>query len=179
MKIFVLSKRISGNGKHGLSCEVFLREKAAREAADEDIKASIQVCAEKYGINPHKVEPKNNQGATIAWMRDDTYIWKIKETETNLKPGNTAFILLHAHNGGYVDYAESCVFADMESAKVAMSASFQSALEMWRLMKGKSLFRSVESAIEEDSAQIQLESTVEIWTITERRIPAADPAQVN
>ena len=43
------------------SCDVFASEQAAKEAMDEDIRASIRDAADKYGINTSNIEAKNSQ----------------------------------------------------------------------------------------------------------------------
>ncbi len=170
MKVFVLTKGISGSGKCDSSCEVFASEQAAREAMEEDIRTSIREAADKYGINTSNIEAKNSQGAKVCMMNDNTYAWKVKALEADVREGDRVFVLLHAHNSGYVLYTESKVFSDIQAAGAAMENSFSSALEMWSLLKGKSIFKNVKSKIEGNIARIEHEGDVESWAIEEREI---------
>jgi hypothetical protein len=170
MKIFVLTKCISGSGKCDPSCDVFASEQAAKEAMDEDIRASIRDAADKYGINTSNIEAKNSQGAKVVLMNDNTYAWKVKALETDVRERDRVFVLLHAHNGGYVTYAESKVFTDINAAGTAMEDSFCSELEMWSLLKGKSIFINTKSRIERNTATIEYDGDVEIWVIEEREV---------
>lgn len=120
MKIFVLTKCISGSGKCDPSCEVFSSEQAAKEAMEEDIRASIRDAADRYGINTSNIEAKNSQGAKVCMMNDNTYAWKVKAIEADAREGDGVFVLLHAHNSGYVAHAESKVFTDIQAAGTAM-----------------------------------------------------------
>lgn len=172
MKLFILTKCVSGRSKCSPSSQIYPSQALAGEALEAGVWEGVKECADKYEISTGSIEPKNNQGAKIFRIYDDTYAWKIKTVEIGLNPGDTACVLLHAHNGGYVAYAEARVFPDMEKAREAMRASFEEAQEMWRLMKGKSLYRSVESSIAEDRASLCHEDDVETWAIEQHPIPA-------
>lgn len=92
----------------------------------------------------------------------------------DVREGNRVLVLLHAHNSGYVAYAESKVFTDIQSAGTAMEDSFSSALEMWSLLKGKSIFKNAKSRIEENIARIEHEGDMESWAVEEREIPGGE-----
>ena len=128
------------------------------------------MCADKYGINTSNIEAKNSQGAKVVLMNDNTYAWKVKALETDVRERDRVFVLLHAHNGGYVTYAESKVFTDINAAGTAMEDSFCSELEMWSLLKGKSIFINTKSRIERNTATIEYDGDVEIWVIEEREV---------
>ena len=69
-----------------------------------------------------------------------------------------------------VTYAESKVFTDINAAGTAMEDSFCSELEMWSLLKGKSIFINTKSRIERNTATIEYDGDVEIWVIEEREV---------
>lgn len=171
MDLFVLTRCVSKNGKCNPGCEIFLNEQLSKEALVREIKRSIEECVETYGVKPNNIEPQKDQGATIVQMYDGTYAWKIKRAETELWPSDRVYVLLHAHNKGYVSYAESRVYSSMDAARVAMGISYESSLGMWRLMQGKTLFKNVNAAIREGDARIQLGGEIEAWLIEERFIP--------
>lgn len=184
MEFYILTKCISDNGKCEPSCEVYPTEQIAKEAIETGIKESIQDCVDKYGVNPNNIEPKNDQGTTIVQMYDGKYAWKIKKVNLtpnaegnvllnniNLLDSGKLFILLHAHNRGYISYAVAQVFSSMSSAKTAMELSFKSSLEMWSLMQGKDLFKNVKSEIGEGDARVQLGGEIEVWKIEEKLLP--------
>ena len=122
-------------------------------------------------MEPNNIEPQKDQGTTIVQMYDGTYTWKIKRTEIELVPSDRVYVLLYAHNRGYVSYAESHVCSSMDAARVAMGISYESSLGMWRLMQGKTLLKNVDAAIREGDARIQLGGEIEVWLIEERSIP--------
>ena len=173
MKLFILTKCVSGREKCEPTCKVFFSEEAAEKGMEEDIQESVRVCAYKHEISPSKIEPKKSQGAIVFQIYDDTYAWKIKAAELELNPGDVTYVLLHAYNGGCIAYAEARPFTNKKEVDAAMNNSFQDALEMWRLMKGKTLFKNVESLIMEDFAQIQHENDVECWSVESSPVLAA------
>lgn len=138
----------------------------------EDEWTSIRACAQKYEISTGNIESKNNQGFRTFHIYDEIFTWKIKAIDSNLEPGSTAFILLHAHNRSNVFYAEARIFSSREEVKAAMNIGFASSLEMWRLMNGETLYEKVGKTIEAERAKIELNDEVEAWTIEEKIVPS-------
>ena len=97
----------------------------------------------------------------------ETHFVKIKSF-TNIPP--IAFVKILCVSAKKYQKME-CFFLSHD--KKTPTDTRQDALEMWRLMKGKTLFKNVESLIMEDFAQIQHENDVECWSVESSPVLAA------